>query len=260
MPVSPLRRELCDAFDGQSHWFERIEHSFRELTARKQPTDLLCYFFQSWSQTNNSAMTVAGIGNRMTLLVQRKAAMADQGALFDALTSLNRIVDEDLAVTHKILHSQMYYRMATTVVGDDSWLSHRFVVPDAKAFKSWKDHNSLRDPDLYVALLTTLTHEIYTHGEVEFIYPLFVRWLRDEYGFSEAECKRTLGWISVHCGGTERNHFFHAVSAIEHFSRAVGVDTPSGYLETIVGDYLRKKAAVMGTLSAKLSTEADTVH
>ena len=98
---------------------------------------------------------------------------------------------------------------------------------------------------LTIALLTTLIHEIYTHGEVEYILPKFESWLTNDYGFSDEERDKTLAWISVHCGPTEKNHFFFAVSSIFHYAKAMNVDIETYDLETIIKDYLAKKSAVM---------------
>ena len=252
MPTGHLKQELCQAFTAHKRYFNAIESGFETLTSGRQDPELLRYFFQSWSQTNNSAMTVSGIANRMTLLVHRHHAVTDESALLHALTSLHRIVDEDLAVSHKVLHAELFYRMASTIVGDDDWLSKRYVIPAAKEFKAWKDHNSLRDPDLFVALLTTLTHEIYTHGEVEFILPLFTRWLREDLAFSEQDCRRTLGWISVHCGPTERDHFFHAGRCHRPLLPGNECRCRNYPIDSIVGTYLEKKAAVMQQLRHRM--------
>jgi hypothetical protein len=259
IPESHLRTELIRSFSLNAHHFDTIETGFRALTSRRQTPERLRCFFQSWSQTNNSAMTVAGIGNRLTLLLHRGREIADEPELLRTLTSLNRIVDEDLAVTHKVLHSEIFYRMATGIVGDDLWLSQGYLHPAAKDFKAWKDHNSLRDPDIFVALLTTLTHEIYTHGEVEFILPLFTRWLREENDMPEAECRRTLAWIHVHCGPTEKDHFFHALDAIHHFSRAMDVNIDDYLLGEIVETYLEKKAGVLEQVCLRAMAEVEAV-
>ena len=179
----------------------------------------------------------------------------DRDELLRALVSLNRIVDEDLAVTHKVLHSQMFYDMATRIVGDDGWLSHRYTEVSAKEFKLWKDEKSLRDKDLMVALLTTLVHEIYTHGEVEFIHPLFRQWLGECYGFTVSETRRALGWIAVHCGGTEKNHFFHALDATESFAAACSLSVEDYEVHDIVGSYLEKKSAVLDAVSGAITRE-----
>ncbi|MEG3149112.1 hypothetical protein U1769_04370 [Sphingomonas sp. ZT3P38] len=205
-------------------------------------------------------MTTAGIGNRLTLLLHRNKDIADKTALLRAMTSLDRIIDEDLAVTHKTLHSEMFYKMATDIVGDDHWLSQHYLHPSAKDFKAWKDHAALRSPDLLVSLLATLAHEIYTHGEVEFILPLFTRWLREDYGIAQSECRRTLGWISVHCGPTEKNHFFHALDAIRHYCDAMDADISAYSLDDIVGTYLDKKAAVLDHVCPGAMAELEPVH
>ncbi|MBQ1497689.1 MAG: hypothetical protein IIZ38_05185 [Sphingomonas sp.] len=260
VPDSHIKNDLARCFSEHSHYFHAIENGFRALTRQRQDPEALCAFFHSWSQTNNSAVTVAGIGNRLTLLLHRGQHVGDEAALLRALTSLDRIIDEDLAVTHRVLHADMFYRMATDIVGDDRWLSRRYLHPAAEEFKDWKDHNSLRERDHVIALLTTLAHEIYTHGEVEFILPLFRRWLAEEYGFTDAAIRQTLAWISVHTGPTEKNHFFYALSALQHFAEATGVTIADYSLDDIVSTYLAKKAAVLDHVCLRDAIEVEAVH
>lgn len=248
MPSSHLKLTLLSEIPKHRPSFEAIERAFVALTSRRQAPDMLRRFFQSWSQTNNSAMTVAGIGNRLTLMLHSGDKIHDPAALVQALVSLNRIVDEDLAVTGAVLHSQLFYTMATGIVGDDEWLLHRHLDPAAHDFKAWKDRSSLRDRDPMVALLTTLVHEIYTHGEVEFILPLFRAWLARDHGVDEAASKRMLAWISVHCGPTEKNHFFHALDAVRHYAKAMSLRVEDYALDEIIAQYLSRKAAVMRAL------------
>ena len=245
MEESHLKDQLLKFLPNQSESFLKIEKSFVQLTSKVQDKERLQRFFHSWSQTNNSAMTVAGISNRITMLVHKNQPVADEKALLHSITSLNRIVDEDLAVVGRILHSQLFYTMATTICTDDDWLSRNYLNQSAYDFKAWKDQNSLRNKDIMIALLTTLIHEIYTHGEVEYILPKFELWLTRDYGFSDEERDKTLAWISVHCGPTEKNHFFFAVSSIFHYAKAMNIDLETYDLEGIIKDYLDKKSAVM---------------
>ena len=248
MPSSSLKLELINGFAAHGHSFLAIENGFRRLTGERHAHETLRSFFHSWSQTNNSAMTVVGIGNRMTLMVREGSAIVDKSAMLSALASLDRIVDEDLAVTNRTLHSQLFYEMATGIIGDDTWLSHRYNHPEAQAFKAWKDATSLREDDLMIALLTTLVHEIYTHGEVEFILPLFQSWLLKQMDFNERQCAQTLAWISVHCGPTEKNHFFHALDAVGYYADAMGLRVEDYGLDEILGTYLRRKASLLEAL------------
>lgn len=260
LPDSNIKYQLVQCLSKNTRYFRSIEEGFRALTGRRQDSEALCHFFHSWSQTNNSAATVAGIGNRLTLMLHRGHQVSDEGALLRALTSLDRIIDEDLAVTHRVLHADMFYHMATSIVGDDRWLSRRYLHPAAKDFKEWKDRNSLRDRDPVIALLTTLTHEIYTHGEVEFILPLFRRWLAEDYGFNDAAIRQALTWISVHTGPTEKDHFFHALNALEHFATAMDVTIDDYPLDGIIAVYLEKKAAVLDQLCLRGAIEIEAVH
>lgn len=253
MEESHLKQQLLKYFPLQAEHFSTIEDSFILLTSTPHSQHNLKPFFHSWSQTNNSAVTVAGLSNRITMLIHKNAPVADEAQLFRSVANLNRIVDEDLAVVGKVLHSDLFYAMATNICGDDEWLSKTYLDESARSFKAWKDKNSLRDKDLLIGLLTTLVHEIYTHGEVEFILPKFTRWLEVDYSFPKDPLKNTLAWITVHCGPTEKNHFFYAVSSIFHYVKAMNVNLEDYDLNEIIGDYLSKKALVMETISAKLS-------
>lgn len=253
MDACHIKTQLLTHFPLQAENLETIENSFEHLTERKQPKEVLNLFFKSWSQTNNSAMTVAGLSNRMTMLVHKNKAVKSEHDLFKAVASLNRIVDEDLAVVGRVLHSDLFYTMATNIAGDDTWLSNKYLSVEAKEFKAWKDKNSLRDKDIMKGLLTTLVHEIYTHGEVEFIIPKFESWLKADGLLTEQEINFSLAWIKVHCGATEKDHFFHAVDAVNSFATAVGIDVLAYDLKEIITDYLRLKSNVMGALDTKIS-------
>ena len=256
MEESHIKSQLLTYFPQQKDQFSTIENSFRSLTSRKQEQATLNSFFKSWSQTNNSAVTVAGLSNRMTMIVHKDLPVTSEHDLFKAVASLNRIVDEDLAVVGHVLHSKLFYTMATNIAGDDSWLSNTYLNTEAISFKAWKDKNSLRNKDIMIGLLTTLVHEIYTHGEVEFIIPLFEDWLRAVTEFSDTEIKKSLAWISVHCGATEKDHFFHAVDAVNSFSKAFDIDILEYDLEEIITNYLDLKSKVMATLNIQIAEES----
>src|SRR5215469_17706150 len=67
MQSGALQRALIEAFSEEEQSLTSVEQCFADLTARRQDAKALRYFFQSWSQTNNSAASVAGLSNRMSL-------------------------------------------------------------------------------------------------------------------------------------------------------------------------------------------------
>ncbi|MBL4604419.1 MAG: hypothetical protein JKY02_01770 [Flavobacteriaceae bacterium] len=253
MKDNHIKKQLLSHFPKQTEQFAMIESSFTALTATKQQTTTMYSFFHSWSQTNNSAVTVAGLSNRMTMLIHKNKPVINEHDLFKAVASLNRIIDEDLAVVGRILHSKLFYTMATNISGGDAWLSKKYLCNEANEFKDWKDRNSLRNKDIMIGLLTTLVHEIYTHGEVEFILPKFDKWLRNDSDLTEQEIQESLAWIEVHCGPTEKDHFFHAVNSVASYARAQNIDITTYDLEEIITDYLRYKSALMNVLENQLS-------
>jgi hypothetical protein len=226
-----------------------IEDSFRRVTALQPHDDGLRWFFRSWSMTNNSAMCVSGLGNRISMELRDQPL--DSGRLVDTLVSLHRIADEDLGVGNGLLHADLFYSMATTLCGDDRWQSKSYLTPEALAFKQWKDRCALVDDDLVVGLLTTVVHEIYTHGEVEFLFPLLDGWL-ERVGWTTEQRRRTLRWVTVHCGGTELDHFGHAVEALSHYAGGLREVTSRGDVVDTVSSYLDHKSSAMTSIAGRL--------
>jgi hypothetical protein len=254
VPDSPLLDPMRRAYAAHTGAIDDIEHSFREFTSNALTPERARYFFHSWSLTNHSAMCVSGIGNRITLRLLDERNGIDKPRLTSALLALHRISDEDLGALGGTLHADLFYEMAGLFCDGDSWLSRGFAVDSARAFKEYKNRSGLRHPDLMYALLSTTAHEVYTHGEVEFILPLFKDCVQKNFDIDEKQQRRRLAWISVHCGPTEREHFRHAVEAVEHYCAAMHVDLRSYDLEGLFGEYIEHKAAVMRELSRLLPT------
>ncbi|WP_337882361.1 hypothetical protein, partial [Chromobacterium haemolyticum] len=100
------------------------------------------------------------------------------------------------------------------------------------------------------ALMTSMLYALFL--AIPVIDPRQKNW----EGFAERDATRTLGWISVHCGPTEKNHFFHAMNAIRHYARAMALDLERYSLDGIVGAYLEQKAAVLETVALDVAAEA----
>jgi hypothetical protein len=252
MREGPLKAALFAAFAAEERALTAIEECFFALVGRRQEAEPLRRFFHSWSKTNNSAASVSGLASRMTLAGRRSADAAVKQALYRVCDSLQRITDEDLGARGNVLHADLFYRMATTISGDDRWLSKRYCNSAADEFRDWADRHRLRERDLLKGLLITLIHEVYTHGEVEFILPLFQRWACDELGLSAEEARKVLAWISVHTGGTESAHFGHATEAVAHYCEAAGVSIDADAASALFETYLERKAAVMTQLTPML--------
>ncbi|KAF2410268.1 hypothetical protein SAMN04490179_2094 [Pseudomonas antarctica] len=245
MPAGVLKQALVDAFRSQESELLDIESTFQTLTSRRHAAPQLRKFFGSWSKTNNSAASVSGLANRITLLARSEQWGEAAQRLYRICSNLQRITDEDLGALSNTLHSELFYNMATRICGDDQWLLIDNCLPSAQAFKDWTDAQRLRDRDLLQGLLVTLVHEVYTHGEVEFIHPLFKQWFERDIGVPPAKVRATVAWVTVHTGGTESNHFAHAVAAVEEFVDVMGIVVVKSAAQEIFGQYLQRKAAVM---------------
>ena len=252
MAEGPLRGALLGAFAVEARALAAIEECFQALVAKRQEPEALRRFFHSWSKTNNSAASVSGLASRMTLSGRRSADATTREALYRVCDSLQRITDEDLGARGNVLHADLFYRMATTISGDDRWLSKRYCNSAADEFRDWVDRHRLRERNLLKGLLITLVHEVYTHGEVEFILPLFQRWAREELGLAGDDARKVLAWISVHTGGTESAHFGHATEAVAHYCEAAGADIDGDAAGALFETYLERKAAVMMQLTPLL--------
>lgn len=108
----------------------------------------------------------------------------------------------------------------------------------------------LRERDLMQGLLTTLVHEVYTHGEVEYIHPLYKEWFSRDMGVPAERARATVAWVTVHTGGTESNHFAHATAAVNAFVEAMEIEVNEEAARNLFGLYLRNKAQVMRDCAA----------
>lgn len=257
---SPVLAPLRAAFVARAEGLLEIEAAFRAFT--DQPCDELTarHFFHNWSCTNHSAMCVSGISNRMTRQMHLGQQLARPARLVDAVVSLNRISDEDLGVGGGKLHADLFRQMADPFCGDDSWLLQVYARPAAEAFSAYRHKTGLRNPDVMDALLMTTVHEVYTHGEVEFILPLFQARLARFSGLPERQQRLIVAWIFVHCGPTEQTHFRHAVEAVDHYVEAHGLSLEAYDLVDHFTTYLDHKIAVMADLLSMLKTRSASRH
>ncbi len=252
----PVRDALQTAFDGSANSLNKIENTFNLLTSQPQSQKALNRFFHNWSMTNNSAVGLSGYCNRLTMkwrntLPESRTPQMNARYL-NVLSHLNRVTDEDLGATGGKLHYDLYYQMATTICGNDTWLSKQNLINEGAHFKQWKDRQMVKQADLFMGFLTTLVHEVYTHGEVEFILPLFEQWLQKTRSLSNKEQRKCLLWIDVHTKGTEKNHFNETLSALPDLADLLGVQLSDYDLVAIFSNYIAHKATVMHALKHEL--------
>ncbi len=248
----PLRQVLLDSLAAEKESIQAISRSFAGFLADRQAPDVRRRFFSSWQKTNNSAMSVEGLANRMTADGEEQMqSMNTEKALnlFRAAGRLNRVADEDLGVGGQTLHFELYYRMATEFAGhDDQWQSRQYCLPAAVEFKTWLDSTRLRSP-IITGLYSLLVHEGYTHAELEMIAKPFHSWATTNMGLSDRDARRVLAWISVHNGGTEKAHFAHSCASLSHYLEGSGAQVDLQVAEDTFRKYFRLKGAVMAQLS-----------
>ncbi len=245
-----LRATLLDSLELEQEAMQTIQDSFTDFLRSKHSCDVRRRFFASWQRTNNSAMSVEGLANRITLEAEAAAEQDPSRALlmFRGGGRLNRVADEDLGVGGQVLHFELYYRMATALTdGDDQWQSREYCLASAAEFKTWLDSIRLRDPILS-GLYSLLIHEGYTHAELEMIAPAFDNWATGAMGLSPRDARRVLAWISVHIGGTEKAHFAHSCASLSHYLAGSGARIDLDLASNVFRTYLRKKARVMQQL------------
>jgi len=248
----PLRQVLLDSMDAERPALRAVARGFGGFLARCQAPEVRRRFFASWQKTNNSAMSVEALANRMTAEGEASVTSAAPGrglALFRAAGRMNRVADEDLGVGGRTIHFELFYRMATALADhDDHWQSRRYCLPVAAEFKAWLDTTRLRSPVL-VGLYSLLVHEGYTHAELELIARPFHRWATRHMGLPDHEARRVLAWITVHNGGTEKAHFAHSCASLAHYldgsGEAIDLEVAGDTFRT----YFRLKGAVMAQLS-----------
>jgi hypothetical protein len=243
----PLRESLLAGYAEETESLKAIEECFVLLTSKVHDAEQLKRFFHCWAQTNNSASSVAGLTCRVTLSTK---GLPEEGRFryYRIVDSLQRIVDEDFGAHGEIMHADLYYRMATGICGDDSWQSKKYASSSSQEFRNWMIKLRLRDRKILNGLLFTLIHEVFTHGEVELIHPMFQEWLPTHLGIPTRDARKLLAWITVHTGGLETEHFGHATDAVLDYCRASGETVDPIAAKDLFTTYLRRKAAVMAEM------------
>ncbi len=259
-----IRTSLQSAFDQSLAKLDAIESSFTTLATSVASSNNLNVFFHNWSMTNNSAIGLSGFCNRLTMRWRSETNGVGNAQTstkyMNALSHLNRVTDEDLGATGGKLHYDLYYQMATMICQNDDWMSRQHLLSEGKEFKQWKDRCMVKDKDLFMGFLVTLVHEVYTHGEVEFILPLFDQWLRDTRSFNDKERRRCLIWIDVHTKGTERNHFNETLQALPDLCSILGRKLEDYQLVNLFSEYLSKKANVMVALKEQIDQNNQPIY
>ncbi len=253
VPDISLRAGLRAGFEAARANIQEIEDCFKTVTGRRGSVDERRTFFRSWNMTNNSAMCVSGQTNRISAMALKPENTAQGTLLLNTIASLHRITDEDLAVGSGILHADLFYNMATYYCEGDDWLGHRYLLSEARAFKEWRDRKSLHHSDIWLGLMITLVHEIYTHCEVEYILPMFKTWANRYFEPEGRSHARNLAWISVHCNGTETRHFSHALEAVRNYARATEQEFGDQDITETVLAYISNKADCMRAIKAHYS-------
>jgi hypothetical protein len=252
MPEGPLRDSLSTGYAEEAESLRDIERCFAALTSRRQDPEILRKFFHRWAQTNNSASSVAGLTCRVTLSAKNRPE-EDRPTYYRIVDSLQRIIDEDFGAHGEIMHTDLYYRMATGICGDDSWQSKEYGSQTAQEFRSWMLRKRLRDRNLLSGLLFTLIHEVFTHGEVELIHDMFQEWLTTHHDIPTRDARKLLAWVTVHTGGLETEHFGHATDSVLDYCQVSGQTVDLVVAKDLFTTYLSRKAAVMAEMIPDLS-------
>jgi hypothetical protein len=247
-----LREVLLESVAAERESIAHIRDSFLQFTAAKHELRKRRTFFASWQRTNNSAMSVEGLSSRMTAEAEASVGRVDSErvlSIFRAAGRLNRVTDEDLGVGGQVHHFELYYRMASRYCdNDDQWQSREYCLPVAAEFKAWLDAARLREP-VMTGMYSMLVHEGYTHAELEMIAPLFDRMAAESFAIPEREARKSLAWITVHNGGTEKRHFAHSCTSLEQYCAGAGAPIDLTAAGTMFRSYLRRKGEVMKQLA-----------
>lgn len=249
MPAGTLRHALFRAFWDETASLLDIEDAFARVTARRQAVEPLRKFFASWSKTNNSAASVSGLANRLTLLARSEQGSAAADQLYRACGSCNGSPTKTSAPRqHRACRSFLHHghhplrrrplaaarelpAFGAGVQGLDRPPAPVRARPDAGT----ADHAGTRG--LYPR-----------RGGVH--PPLYKEWFSRDMGVPAERARATVAWVTVHTGGTESNHFAHATAAVNAFVEAMEIEVNEEAARNLFGLYLRNKAQVMRDCAA----------
>lgn len=253
----PLQATLHAIVSGHpyietTHQAETAFNRLAQTTPQNDKT-ALCRFFHGWQNAHLTALYVAAMTTRLLREAAEAAGNGDHakaGLLFRAAAHSAEISAEDVGL-HGLAHGILFERLATGIVGDDSWKFSIHAVPECTEFRRYVENARLRAP-LGIALLTTAASENWNTGEYTHATPVIYNWL-EMLAFSRQEATRLNAYVKVHSGDTELHHFTHALIAWQLYCEAQGIGADPKQAADVFLDYAQRAGKAYAALATALS-------
>lgn len=235
----------------------KAETAFARLAQTTPQNDkaALCRFLHGWQNAHLTALYVSAMTTRLLREATQAAENgnhAKSALLFRAAAHSAEISVEDVGL-HGLAHGLLFERLATGIIGDDSWKLSAHAVPECVEFRRYVEQARLKAP-LETALLTTAASENWNTGEYTHAAPVIHNWL-ESLGFSRQDATKLNAYVKVHAGDTELHHFTHALIAWQLYCEANGIEANPKQAAGVFSEYAQRAGKAYEALAVTLSPQ-----
>lgn len=251
-----LKESLRSAFTAGKPSLESVESFFNLLSAYAWPREALEVVMRSYREEHLTSPFMAALAIRIMRLASASEDARVAQTLYESSALVQDTIAEDLGVEEgKLAHTDLFQPLANAVCGDDDWVKDKHLIAEAREFREWVRKQRLESP-LFDALATTISSEIFNHGEYSASLPSWETLLKARLRMSESQADQAILYVRIHTGDTESGHFLCAVQALEKYCTATGEAFDAERVGSICAEYIDRAGRVFSSLEATLRSYA----
>ena len=231
--------------------YRQIEHGYNTLTVSKQDGDVLKTFLHGWSVLYNSDMALAGITNRLTMMLHEQPSDKAESHILDAIIQLNSSMDD--AHVGATTNHRLFRAMANAVCSGESWAQPDALCARVHEFKAWRDATCVVAKDIQLGLMAELIHVVHMQGMFEVIASKLSDWLEDHYGWKEEQAHENLGWIDHQLSTIIPLYIANLQTAINSCRAASGDNWDVDTFYEVFDAYTGHQTAIVNALTQQMA-------
>ncbi|MCK0070773.1 hypothetical protein [Kordiimonas laminariae] len=246
-----IRQAIKERLILHKQSYRQIEHGYNTLTVSKQDLDVLKVFLHGWSVLYNSDLALAGITNRLTMVLHEQPTGKAESHILDAIIQLNSSMDD--ARNGSMTNHRLFRTMANTVCAGESWAQPDALCAAVHEFKAWRDAICVVAKDIELGLMAELVHMVHMQGLFQAIIDKLGDWLQAHYGWEEGQVQESLAWINHQLTTIIPLHLVNLQTAINSYGAASGKTWNVDMFHEVFDAYSGHQAAIVNALTQRMA-------
>jgi hypothetical protein len=246
-----MRQAIKERLILHKQSYRQIEHGYNTLTVSKQEVDVLKVFFNGWSVLYNSDLAIAGLTNRLTMMLHNQSSEKAENHILDAIIQLNDSMGSSLGAT---TDHQLFRFMANGVCEGESWAQPDAMCTAVQDFKIWRDSMCVVSKDIEHGLMVELIHVVHMLGLFNTVSTQISNWLQVYYGLDEIQAAERLSWITHQLSNIAPRYLNNLQTALNSYQAASSSNTwERDTFINIFDSYAQYQVLIVNALTQKMA-------